>query len=166
MLYIYSESFEGSAEENAQLLSLSVSKRPWFGDPKTVFQGRVAGRKFCVSRVVRGMDTYNPLMRGSISTVGTRSLVRVVMTLHPVAVVLLAGWSFFLARAASAHGSIPTVLWFPIVAPWLIGIPVFFYDARRSRALLRQCLSLTPRADGCANKPAEGVSATPPPSNP
>jgi hypothetical protein len=165
MLYIYSEKSELRAEEIIGLLSKNVSKRPWFGTPETVFEGKVTGSRFSVSRVIRGRDTWNPLMRGSVSPLEDGCLVRVVMTFHPVAIILMVGWSFLAAFSASAHGSIPPMAWFLIISPWLIGIPVFIYDVGRSRSLLQQCLKLRSPEEGWASERPEGTQGKCPPSN-
>ena len=160
MLYVYSAKSELSAEEVTGLLAANVSKRPWFGTPDTLFEGKVTGFRFSVSRVVRGMDTFNPLMRGSIARLDAGCLVRVVMTLHPVAIILMVGWSLLVAHGTSAHGSIAPIAWVFVLAPWMISIPVFFYDVGRSRSLLQQCLKLRSPEEKRANQPPEPTPTT------
>ena len=92
-------------------------------------------------RIVRGRDSFNPVMYGRLSSCPLGTRVRVIMTLHPIVWLFLAIWSASILRtivtAGDDHGGLAM-----LAAPWVIGIPIFYYDAVRSKSLLRDVLSL------------------------
>src|ERR1041385_6618172 len=84
---------ELTAKEASAALSDNVSPRRWFNYPDTPFAGEVSGIRFRITRVVRGRDSFNPVLYGRITSAPAGSRVRITMTLHPVAWIFLVAWS-------------------------------------------------------------------------
>jgi len=118
------------------------------GRPKTQtpFIGRIQDSRFRIIRVVRGRDSFNPVLYGRFrpSSGGTR--VKVLMTFHPIVWLFILGWSLYFGYAVfgdfRASGTISTGATVMLAAIWAIAVPIFYYDAARSRQLLEQCLHL------------------------
>ena len=152
MLYSFNLTSDKSVEKVVTLLASNVSERPIFGYAKTLFYGKIAGTRFSISRVVHGTDTFNPLMRGSVVHREKGCLVRVHMTLHPIALIIMIVWPLLVAHGAAAHGNLNVGAWIFALMPWIMGIPLFSYDVRQSRRLLEQCLKADPPAQNQANQ--------------
>ena len=142
--------FEAESDLNPvqamESLASKVSRGQWFSRPKTPFVGSVSGERFRITRVVGGRDSFNPMIYGRIKDSPNGSCVRVVMAIHPIVLVLMIAWSIGLISSAIIYGDHRFFIWVFVAAPWIIGIPTFYYDAARSRALLRESLRLREKA--------------------
>ncbi len=154
MFFSYRAESELTAEEAISVLAKNVSRRRWSGAPKTIFEGRVDGPRFRISSAVHSIDSFNPLMRGSVLPYGAGCIVRVVMMPHPVTVIFMAAWSLLFAVLAGAHGRITPVAWVVITLPLLVGIGGFIYSVPHNKRILKQCLKLrVPEEEEANNSP-------------
>jgi hypothetical protein len=73
----------------SRLRSVTVAGHPSFRKlPSHVnFVGKVTGEKFRVVPAIRGRNTYLPWLVGTIQAETTGTVVTVVMTLHPIAII-------------------------------------------------------------------------------
>ena len=113
--------------------------RPAVTGASAPFYGSVWAGGFRIMRVVRGRDSFNPVMYGRLfsAPVGTR--VRVIMTFHPLVWVFMAVWSAFFAYPIASGGDSRGGMAM-LIGLWAIGVPIFYYDALRSRRLLQEVL--------------------------
>jgi hypothetical protein len=134
----------------AETLQRFVGRANWLGvpprDPVSFF-GSITSTGFRIMRVVRGRDSFNPVLYGQFSPSDHGTRVRVVMTLHPVVWVFMFAWSIINGYWALAglrdHNSADFYggLGFLVFA-WVMAVPVFYYDAAQSKRLLRESLEL------------------------
>jgi len=123
-----------------------VSRSDWKGRPaaNTPFVGKVYDRSFRIIRVVRGRDSFNPLLYGRFhsSLQGTR--LTVLMTFHPLVWLFILGWSAYFAYALldglRRNGTIDTGELIFLLVIWAMAVPSFYGAAARSRQLLKECL--------------------------
>jgi hypothetical protein len=132
-----------SGREAVDALSASVSRMGWLRKHATPFTGRVWESGFRISCVMGGRDSFNPILFGRFSPSEHGTRVRVVMTLHPIVWVFLALWTILIDCLAFSRGRITLVGVIVLLLPWLIGIPLFFYNVVRSKRLLWQCLEMS-----------------------
>ena len=142
MLLYYRAESDLSSREAADSLAANVSQWRWFSFPKTLFVGKVSDTGFRIARVVRGRDSFNPMLYGRFSRSHTGTRVKVFITLHPAVLMLMVAWSAFLGHTIFLRGNSELVGWAFVLAPWILAIPSFFYGAGRSKALLQKCLRL------------------------
>src|SRR4030095_1988175 len=103
---------------------------------------------FRIMRVVRGRDSFNPMLYGRFQTSPEGTRVRVVMTFHPIMWLFILGWSsyfmYLLTTDLRLHASLSTGALIMLLAIWAMALPFFYSNAARSRELLEKCLD----ADG------------------
>jgi hypothetical protein len=87
------------------------------------------------------------MMFGRVSPLAGGSRVSVVMTLHPVAWVAMAAFTVAICYFALCRPKTEAVglLFLPFL--WIPATVIFFWDARRAKDLLRQCLHLRDKPD-------------------
>jgi len=146
----YEAESDTPAQQIAGSLQHFVGRASWFGVPpreSVPFLGTVTPTGFRIMRVIRGRDSFNPVIYGRFSPSGQHTRVRVVMTLHPLVWVFEAFWSIFTGHLALAgllnhdtsdfYGGLGFFLFM-----WLMTVLVFYYDAAKSKRLLRESLQL------------------------
>jgi hypothetical protein len=147
---VYEAESDSSAQNIADSLQRFVGRASWLGIPprdSVPFFGTVTSTGFRIMRVVRGRDSLNPVMYGRFSPSGLNTRVRVVLTLHPLVWGFLAIWSVFTGHlvlaglrnhdASDFYGGLGFFLF-----AWLMTVLVFYYDAAKSKRLLRESLHL------------------------
>ena len=147
---VYEAKSELPANQFADSLRPFVGRPNWLGVPprdSVPFFGTVGSTRFRIMRVIRGRDSFNPVLYGRFLSDNHGTRVRVVMTLHPFVRAFLAIWSFFTSRyailairdhfPADFYGGLGFLLF-----AWLMAVPVFYYDAAKSKRLLRESLHL------------------------
>jgi hypothetical protein len=142
MLVIYEALSPLSPREVTDTLTANVSRIPWFRTPKTPFVGHVSELAFRIMRVVRGRDSFNPMMFGRVSPLADGSKVRVVMTLHPAVWVVMIAFTVAVCYFALGRAKTETsgLLFLPLL--WIPAVVIFFHDAKRAKQSLRQCIQL------------------------
>jgi hypothetical protein len=147
---VYEAESDLPAQKIADSLQRFVGRASWLGVPPrdaVPFFGTVTSTGFRIMRVIRGRDSLNPVMYGRFSSSGQHTRVRVVMTLHPLVWGFLAIWSVFTGHLVLAglrnHYTADFCggLGFFLFA-WLLAILVFYYNAVKSKRLLRESLQL------------------------
>lgn len=131
-----------NCREAADTLSASVSRMGWLRRHATPFAGRVSESGFRISSVMGGRDSFNPVLFGRFSPTAHGTRVRVVMTLRPIVWVFMVFWTILLEYLAFGRGTITFVGVFVLLLPWVLAIPLFFYNVVRSKRLLWQCLKM------------------------
>lgn len=144
MFLLYEAESDLNIREAVDALAANVSRGRWLRAPVTLFVGKVSETGFHIARGVRGRDSFNPMLYGRFTRSANVTRVRVVMTLHPVVWILLIAWSVFLVRQMIIHSE--PVGWAFVLFPWVLAVPFFFHGARRSKDLLKGCLSLHDQA--------------------
>ena len=147
---VYEAESDIPAQQIADSLQRFVGRASWLGLPprdSVPFFGTVTSTGFRIMRVIRGRDSFNPVMYGRFSSSGQHTRVRVVMTLHPLVWGFLAFWSIFTGHSALAglhnhdtsdfYGGLGFFLF-----AWLMTVLVSYYDAAKSKRLLRESLQL------------------------
>lgn len=102
-----------SPEEFVQRLGRFTSPRqPWFIPlPKEfLFAGSVSSNQFWLVPLIRGRNTYRPLICGIIHAAPGGSQIQLVQTLHPVSIVFVVGFFLFIVFQQG----------FPVIAASLI----------------------------------------------
>jgi hypothetical protein len=86
---IHSPKPPGAIADN--LLRATAPRQPWFKSlyGKFDFVGAVSQTDFRLTPVIRGRNSYAPLLRGRIEASGTGTEIRIVESLQPVVLVLL-----------------------------------------------------------------------------
>ena len=139
-----------SEEAVVSTLKSSLTKLDWIGLPKSSapFLGTVSDSSFRIMRVIKGRDSFNPMLYGRFrsSNVGTR--VKVVITYHPSVWIFLAVWTSILVSCMSKavlrnYLTVVVVGIFMLAFPWLLGVPLFYNNAAASKRLLQRRLHLT-----------------------
>lgn len=126
-----------------------VGRPNWLGAPRDSipFLGTVDSNGFTISRVIRGRDSFNPVLYGRFFASGHGTRLRVIMTFHPLVWLFLILWSVFngytsLEGLLNHHlADFWGCLCFLIFA-WVVAVPLFYWNASRSKLLLRQSLGL------------------------
>ncbi len=74
-----------------RLKAVTTPTAPWFRYPseRYIFIGRIRGLHFRVIPVIRGTNTYLPLVTGTIAEHADGSEIEITQTIHPVAVIIL-----------------------------------------------------------------------------
>jgi hypothetical protein len=141
-----------SVSEVVTALSQNVSRQPWFGHASTPFVGSVSVESFRLMRVVRELDSFNPMLYGRIRQAPTGSTLHVVATLHPIVWTLMTVWSSAFTVVMWRGGSPPngvdvliTVLF--ILGPWVMAAAFFPSNFAKSRELLETCLQTSGRKE-------------------
>jgi len=138
-----------SKKEAIEKLENSLTEFNWFGWPKDArpFYGTVSRSDFKITRVVLFRDSFSLIMHGHIWSKDRRTHVSVRMAFHPVIGAGLAIYSVLisggLVNAILDHAnnyirSFSLMLLFP----WVVGIPLFYYNASKSKKLLQERLRL------------------------
>ena len=123
-------------------LSPQVAARSWlrWRRPDAEFEGVVSAKGFSLVKVVRGRDSFNPLIFGKVVALPSRTRITVQMWLHPLVVAFLAFLSYLMAPEAwralrrlpgGDRGNVVA-----IVAIWSMAIVFFYVSARRIRAIV------------------------------
>ena len=123
-----------------------ASRSDWRGraTANTPLIGTVHDRGFRLVRVVRGRDSFNPVLHGRFypSLQGTR--LRIFMTFHPLVWLFILGWSSYFAYTVvaglSTNGKIDAAALGFLLVIWVMAVPSFLGAAARSRETLEQCL--------------------------
>lgn len=126
-----------------------VTQPNWWGlprDKKASFMGEVYGSSFRVMRVVKGLDSFNPVLYGRFAQGVAGTHLNVIMTFHPFVWLFIVAWTCAGLYAAlvgldnaGLDRAIPLLM---VLALWAMAVLVFYYDARRSRRLLNECIGL------------------------
>jgi hypothetical protein len=147
---VYKADSDLSAQQIADNLRRIVGRANWFGLPPrnaVPFFGKVTPAGFKIMRVVRGRDSFNPVLYGQFSSIGQHTRIRVVMTLHPLVWGFLAFWFVITGHialdglrnhdTADFYGGLS----FFLVAGLMTALG-FYHGAAKSRRLLRESLQL------------------------
>lgn len=121
-------------------LEANTSHVQWFRSQKTIFVGRLWDSGFRIHRVVRGRDSFNPMLYGRLTSTVNGTHVRVILTLHPVIWVFLLLWSTFTAYGAVHYREL-IGFGFALI-PWVMAACFFPPASRTSKQLLSKCLHL------------------------
>lgn len=138
-----------SKKEVIETLNNSLTKLNWFSKPQASrpFSGTVSKSDFKITRVIWGRDSFNPVIQGHVWSKDQHTHVSVRMTLHPVIGIgftvysLLVSGGLLNAVLDHASGDIKSLL-FMLLLPWLVGIPLFYYNVFKSKKLLQERLRL------------------------
>lgn len=124
-----------------------VTRPNWLGlsqDKKAPFIGKVHEMSFRVMRVVRGRDSFNPLLYGRFTQGPSGTHLHVIMTFHPFVWLFMIAWTFFGLYATSIgpeHSSSARAnLLLSVLFLWAIAVPIFYYDAHKSKRLIQDCV--------------------------
>ncbi len=138
-----------SKKEVIETLESALTEVNWLGMPKSSkpFFGKVSKSDFEVTRVGLGRDSFNPIVYGHFWSANRRTHVDVRITFHPLVWIILAIYSVFvgggfLSAVFNNGGSDTWSLLFMLLIPWLIAIPLFYYNASKSKRLLQERLRL------------------------
>ena len=107
------------------------------------FHGTVSENGFRIMRTYRGRNSFIPIIFGRFldSIQGTR--VRVIMTFHPIIWLFIIVWPFLIQSETPFRFASPSFIGILfLLAPLIMGIPFFFYEAAKSKKLLFQTLGL------------------------
>lgn len=148
---IYQAESNLTVHEIVKKLELIVGQPNWLGIPPKgpfLFFGNITLTGFKIMRVIRGRDSFNPLLYGKFIPSNSGTHVKVVMTFHPFVWLFMICWSFFHGywmfvsfrdtHQINSFGS----LWFMLFL-WLMAVPLFYYNAAKSKKLLRESLVLS-----------------------
>ncbi len=138
-----------SKKEVLEKLENSLTEFNWLGRRKDSrpFYGTVSKSDFKITRGVLGRDSFAPILHGHVWSKERHTHVSVRMTFHPVVGAALAIYSVLVSgglfNAVLDHNSgyIKSFLLI-LLLPWLVGIPLFYYNASRSKKLLQERLML------------------------
>ncbi len=138
-----------SKKETIEKLQNSLTEFNWFGWPKDSrpFYGTVVGSNFKITRVVLFRDFFNLIMYGHIWSKDRHTHVSVRMAFHPVIWAGLVIYSILissgLVNAILDHASkYITSFSLMLLFPWLVGIPLSYYNVFKSKKLLQERLRL------------------------
>ena len=110
-----SVTFETSltAEEVTHRLQQDITEpaRPFFDRRTQRFQGTFAEGRFLMMRIVKGRNSFNPVIRGHLSSVAGGTRIDAQLQLHPLVIGFLAIFTVVASRLAS------------IAAPELLAMP-------------------------------------------
>jgi hypothetical protein len=104
--------------------------------------GRVSESGFQIARGIRGRNSFNPVLFGHFFRSANGTRVKVILTLHPAVWVFMFFWTVSLGYFALGRGTIESGGVAFLLLSWVLAAVVFFYDAARSKDLLRKCLKL------------------------
>jgi hypothetical protein len=107
-----------------------------------------------------GRDSFNPMLFGRFSPSAHGTRVRVVMTLRPIVWVFMVLWTILIECLAFGRGRITFMGVFFVLLPWVLAIPLFFYNVVRSKRLLWQCLKNIQTPIGSCPRKVRGDAAT------
>jgi heme/copper-type cytochrome/quinol oxidase subunit 2 len=92
-------------------------------------------------RVVKGRDSFNPVLYGRFTQGLSGTHMRVMLTFHPFVWLFIIAWTCFgLYAAYDGLDSDPAIPVFMVLFLWAIAVPIFYYDARKSKRLLQECV--------------------------
>jgi hypothetical protein len=113
----------------------------WFRRPEKSypFAGRVDRDRFSIARVVRGQDSFNPMLYGRLTAAPEGTKVKVLFTFHPAVWAILLCFSAVLTRGL-LRGEVMAV--FALCLLWMMAIVFFYLGVSKSTALLNQRLDL------------------------
>ena len=143
MFIIFEAESPMSCREVVDTLSAKVSRLGWLRRHPTPFAGRVWESGFRISCVMGGRDSFNPVLFGRFSPSAHGTRVRVAMTLRPIVWVFMVLWIILIEYGIFSRGRITFLEVFVLLLPWVIAIPLFFYNVVHSKRLLWQCLKLS-----------------------
>lgn len=112
------------------------------------FLGKVSENGFRISRTTIGRNSFKPVIYGRFLDGIQGPSVRVIMTFHPLVWILFIVWAIFFGTqmleqiTISNIGGIRILDIVILFAPIIIGAPVFFIEAAKSKKLLNQVLEL------------------------
>jgi|MudIll2142460700_1097286.scaffolds.fasta_scaffold246408_2 hypothetical protein len=129
-----------SLRDTVAALDANTSRAQWFRFPRTPFVGHVWSSGFRVYRVVRGLNSFNPMLYGRLTPSGNGTRVKVILTLHPVIWVFLALWSIFTAYTAVRYHELFGFGF--TLFPWVLAVCFFPGASRASKRLLSKSLRL------------------------
>lgn len=121
-------------------LEANTSRWRWFHFPQTLFAGRVWEGGFRVVRVVRGRDSFNPVLYGRFVEAEDGTKVRVLATLHPVVWAFGVLWSVVTVSGAVRYHELAGLAF--ALVPWMLAALFFPGALRTSREVLNRCLQL------------------------
>ena len=142
MFIVFQAESRMSRSEAIDALSASVSRKGWLRMHPTLFAGHVWESGFRISCVMGGRDSFNPMLFGRFSPSAHGTRVRVIMTLRPIVWVFMVLWTILIECLAFGRGRITFMGVFFVLLPWVLAIPLFFYNVVRSKRLLWQCLKV------------------------
>jgi hypothetical protein len=97
--------FESSLplEEVTHRLQQEIAAPAWsiFDRPTQLFQGSFADGRFQMMRIVKGRNSFNPVIKGQVSRAAAGTRVDAQLQLHPLVLVLLAFFILVASRIAS-----------------------------------------------------------------
>jgi len=124
-----------------------VTRPNWLGLPQdktALFIGRVHEMSFRIMRIVKGRDSFNPLLYGRFTQGMAGTHLDVILTFHPFVWFFIIAWNCFGLYAAfvglGQAGPNRAIPLFMIFILWAIAVPIFYYDARKSKELLQECV--------------------------
>ena len=120
-----------------------VSQSNWLGLPQqknAPFIGKVHRSSFRVMRVVKGRDSFNPVLYGRFAQGLTGTHLKVIMTFHPFVWVFIIAWTCAGLHAALVGLDNAGIPLFMVLALWVMAVLVFYYDVPKSRKLLNDCI--------------------------
>ena len=150
MPFIIFESVTSMSEEAmVSTLKSSLTQLDWVGRPKSSapFLGSVSNSSFRIMRIIKGRDSFNPMLYGRFHSSNEGTRVKVIMTYHPSVWIFIAVWTSllvsFISKAILRNDSTGAVVGiFMIAFPWLLGVPLFYNNAVASKRLLKRRLHL------------------------
>ena len=101
------------------------------------FRGKVCNRTFRISQVVRGRNSFMPLVWGRVDQTPTGARLKVTILMHPLVLVLVSFWLAMVGRGIATENRgtrAPLVVMFVFGAVLSMGI--FFWEAAKAKRLL------------------------------
>ncbi len=149
----------------ARLRQVTVPQQRRFGalPPEISFVGAVGTDTFRLAPATRGLNTYQPWLRGRMVPTATGTAVTVTATLHPVAIVAMLAfviWPQYLA--VTAEGGL-NYLWLGVMGAFHAGMCGigFWPELRKAERQLRHLAAETQDASGQENHARAGRQPKP-----
>lgn len=134
-------------DEASQRILETVDTRGWTWHLSSdkYFRGRVSPENFRILPVIRGRNTYLPLVRGQLRPGGIGTELEVTFSLHPLAIATIAfvfGMPLWV-EYSKVGGLSPKIV--PLLAAFLVLHALMYFigflpEARRAESLLRNLL--------------------------
>lgn len=80
---------------------ITAPARPFFDRRTQRFQGTFEGERFQMMRIVKGRNSFNPVIRGQLSRVAGGTRIEAQLQLHPLVMGILAIFTVIASRIAS-----------------------------------------------------------------
>ncbi len=96
---------------------------PWFRDTRTqLFEGTFANRRFEMSRLVKGRDSFRPMLSGQLSPTPAGTRIEIRMRLHVLVLVVgfVIAYIAGMIAALAAYDAIPVIGRWPFVVQLLV----------------------------------------------